>query len=106
MFGNTSGRARSFWIRDPLSLPSLPSNRLIIIMVGQHECVCAQHAVNFIKLAPPKFTKVDIHRWMGEAIHSLKWPPDQVAQLWRNQILSECIDGNALDIGFTYECLR
>lgn len=80
-------------------------NRLIILMVGNEDCVFPQDAANLTRLVPPKFTRVDIHRWVGEAIHSLRWPPDQVAHLWRNQMLAECIEGNSLDIGFTYESL-
>jgi hypothetical protein len=101
----TSGIADNFWQQLNSEFSSHPPNRLIIIMVGSPECVFPKNAVNFTQLSPPKFTIVDIHRWVGEAVHSLRWPSDQVAHLWRNQMLAECIDGNALDIGFTYECL-
>lgn len=100
------GIADHFWHLLTREFSGSLSNRLIILMVGNEECVFPRDAANFTRLAPPKFTKVDIHRWVGEAIHSLRWPPDQVAHLWRNQMLAECIDGNALDIGFTYESLR
>lgn len=101
----TSSIVDNFWqqLNDEFSGHSF--NRLIIIMVGSSECVFPKNAVNFTQLSPPNFTKIDIHRWIGEAIHSLRWPSDQVAHIWRNQMLAECIDGNTLDIGFTYECL-
>ena len=101
----TSGIVENFWrqLNGEFSI-SLP-NRLIIIMVGSQECVFPKNAANFTQLFPPNFTKIDLHRWVGEAIRSLRWPSDQVTHLWRNQMLAECIDGNTLDIGFTYECL-
>lgn len=101
----TSGIVDNFWQQLNGEFSSHSPNRLIIIMVGSPECVFPKNVVNFTQLSPPNFTKIDVHRWVGEAIHSLRWPSDQVAHLWRNQMLAECIDGNVLDIGFTYECL-
>lgn len=100
-----SGIADNFWHQLTSELSGQLPNRLIIIMVGGPECIFPRPTANFTQLSSPIFTKIDIHRWVGEAIHSLKWPSDQVAHLWRNQMLAECVDENALDIGFTYESL-
>ncbi len=93
-----------FWSRLDREFSYELANRLIIIMLGNPNCVFPQNTDNFFRLSSPEFKVLDIHRFVRDIVNKLNWPP-WVIDKWVKLMLVECLQGNVIDIRYTYSCL-
>lgn len=94
-----------FWLRLSNEFSEELANRLIIIMLGNLDCVFPNNFDNFFGLTVPKFTDYDIHLWVRHIVNKLNWPQDRIISIWEKHMLAECVRGSVVDIRFTYLCL-
>jgi hypothetical protein len=93
-----------FWSRLGREFSYELANRLIIIMLGNPNCVFPQNTDNFFRLSSPEFKELDIHRFVRDIVNKLNWPP-WVIDKWVELMKVECLRGDVIDIRYTYSCL-
>ena len=105
IFDPNSSIPDHFWQAISAEFGDVPEHRLIMIMVGSEGCVFPQ---GVIKLEPPQFTKVHVHKWVVKVTKYRGWAEQFIVQLKQHMIADCCVgDPNSglLDIRHVYEYL-